>query len=92
MGRPLDDAGLDTIFRTARSYNGYTDEPVTDDEFATANGLFQKYAYDGLGRIVASFTSYDTDDGQALTRVLTALPGDLAAPIAMVLFHGSLAS
>jgi 3-hydroxypropanoate dehydrogenase len=29
MGRPLDDAGLDTIFRTARTYNGYTDEPVT---------------------------------------------------------------
>ena len=29
---------------------------------ATANGLFQKYAYDGLGRIVASSTSYDTDE------------------------------
>jgi 3-hydroxypropanoate dehydrogenase len=32
MGRPLDDAGLDTIFRTARTYNGYTDEPVTQDD------------------------------------------------------------
>lgn len=32
MGRPLDDAGLDTIFRTARSYNGYTDAPVTQDD------------------------------------------------------------
>ncbi|MDV3458167.1 malonic semialdehyde reductase [Sphingomonas sp. HF-S4] len=30
MGRPLDDAGLDTIFRTARTYNGYDDTPVTD--------------------------------------------------------------
>ncbi|AQR74991.1 malonic semialdehyde reductase [Sphingomonas sp. LM7] len=30
MGRPLDDAGLDTIFRTARSYNGFDDTPVTD--------------------------------------------------------------
>ena len=28
----LDDAALDAIFRTARSYNGYTDEPVGDDE------------------------------------------------------------
>lgn len=28
MGKPLDDAALDTIFRTARSYNGYTDQPV----------------------------------------------------------------
>lgn len=32
MGRPLDDAGLDTIFRTARTYNGYDDTPVTEAE------------------------------------------------------------
>lgn len=32
MGTPLDDAGLDTIFRTARTYNGYTDQPVTEAE------------------------------------------------------------
>lgn len=30
MGAPLDDAGLDTIFRTARTYNGYFDTPVTE--------------------------------------------------------------
>jgi 3-hydroxypropanoate dehydrogenase len=30
MATPLDDAALDTLFRTARSYNGYTDAPVTD--------------------------------------------------------------
>lgn len=30
MGRPLDDAGLDTIFRTARTYNGYDGTPVTE--------------------------------------------------------------
>lgn len=30
MGQPLDDAGLDAIFRTARTYNGYTDAPVTE--------------------------------------------------------------
>ena len=30
MGEPLSDAALDTIFRTARTYNGYTDEPVTE--------------------------------------------------------------
>jgi 3-hydroxypropanoate dehydrogenase len=28
MTRALDDAGFDLIFRTARTYNGYTDEPV----------------------------------------------------------------
>ncbi len=32
MGKPLDDAALDTIFRTARSYNGYTDQPVSEAE------------------------------------------------------------
>ncbi|MBW4331888.1 malonic semialdehyde reductase [Stakelama sp. CBK3Z-3] len=30
MGKPLDEAGLDTIFRTARTYNGYTDQPVSE--------------------------------------------------------------
>lgn len=29
MGTPLTDDALDTLFRTARTYNGYTDEPVT---------------------------------------------------------------
>ena len=29
---PLDDAALDRIFRTARTYNGYTDEPVTTEQ------------------------------------------------------------
>jgi 3-hydroxypropanoate dehydrogenase len=32
MGQPLDDAALDTIFRTARTYNGYTDAPVSEAE------------------------------------------------------------
>jgi 3-hydroxypropanoate dehydrogenase len=30
MTRTLDEAGLDLIFRTARTYNGYTDAPVTE--------------------------------------------------------------
>ena len=29
MSAPLEDAALDQLFRTARSYNGYTDAPVT---------------------------------------------------------------
>ena len=29
MSAPLNDAALDQLFRTARSYNGYTDAPVT---------------------------------------------------------------
>ncbi len=30
MTQPIDDTALDTIFRTARTYNGYNDTPVTD--------------------------------------------------------------
>ncbi len=36
MGHPLDEAGLDTIFRTARSYNGYLDKPVGEDQLRAA--------------------------------------------------------
>jgi 3-hydroxypropanoate dehydrogenase len=32
MSEKLSDAALDTIFRAARTYNGYTDEPVTEAE------------------------------------------------------------
>ncbi|MCJ8159474.1 malonic semialdehyde reductase [Sphingomonas sp. LaA6.9] len=32
MGQPLSPEGLDTIFRTARTYNGYLDKPVTEDQ------------------------------------------------------------
>ena len=32
MTEKLSDAALDTIFRTARSYNGYTDQPVAEAE------------------------------------------------------------
>ena len=32
MAEPLDDAALDRIFRQARSYNGYTDEPVATEQ------------------------------------------------------------
>ncbi|MEM8695500.1 MAG: malonic semialdehyde reductase [Pseudomonadota bacterium] len=31
MGTPLSEDALDTIFRTARTYNGYHDTPVTED-------------------------------------------------------------
>jgi 3-hydroxypropanoate dehydrogenase len=32
MSHVLDDAALDQLFRTARTYNGYTDEPVREGE------------------------------------------------------------
>lgn len=32
MNAPLDDAALDQLFRTARTYNGYTDQPVSTEQ------------------------------------------------------------
>ncbi len=32
MNAPLNDAALDQLFRTARTYNGYLDAPVTDSQ------------------------------------------------------------
>jgi 3-hydroxypropanoate dehydrogenase len=32
MSQPLSDAALDQLFRTARSYNGYLDKPVTAEQ------------------------------------------------------------
>lgn len=32
MSAPLSDAALDTLFRTARTFNGYTDRPVSDEQ------------------------------------------------------------
>ena len=32
MSTPLNDEALDRVFRTARTYNGYTDEPVSEDQ------------------------------------------------------------
>jgi 3-hydroxypropanoate dehydrogenase len=32
MSQPLSDAALDQIFRTARTYNGYLDKPVTTEQ------------------------------------------------------------
>ena len=32
MGQPLPDTALDQLFRTARTYNGYLDRPVSEDQ------------------------------------------------------------
>lgn len=32
MGQPLPDAALDQLFRTARTFNGYLDRPVSEDQ------------------------------------------------------------
>jgi 3-hydroxypropanoate dehydrogenase len=38
----LDAAGLDLLFREARSHNRFTDQPVTDDELRTLHDLLKQ--------------------------------------------------
>ncbi|WP_294253215.1 malonic semialdehyde reductase [uncultured Sphingomonas sp.] len=41
MGQPLNDVALDTIFRTARTFNGYTDQPVTQADIEAMYDLLK---------------------------------------------------
>ena len=41
MGAPLDDSGLDTIFRTARTYNGYLPGEVTEADIRAIYDLLK---------------------------------------------------
>ena len=41
MGAPLDEAGLDTIFRTARTYNGYLPGAVTEGDIRAIYDLLK---------------------------------------------------
>lgn len=41
MGTPLDEAGLDTIFRTARTYNGYLPGEVTEADIRAIYDLLK---------------------------------------------------
>ncbi len=41
MGQPLNDVALDTIFRTARTYNGYTDQAVTQGDIEAIYDLLK---------------------------------------------------
>jgi 3-hydroxypropanoate dehydrogenase len=41
MGKPLDDAALDTMFRAARTYNGYDDTPVTEADIRAIYDLLK---------------------------------------------------
>ena len=41
MSRPLDDAALDQLFRSARTHNGWLPQPVTDDELRALYDLMK---------------------------------------------------
>lgn len=87
MGTPLDDAGLDTLFRTARTYNGYTDEPVSEAELRTIWDLM-KMGPTSANQLPARLVWCVSDDAKAkLAAACSAqnAPKVLNAPVSVVI-------
>jgi 3-hydroxypropanoate dehydrogenase len=87
MAEPLNDAGLDTIFRTARSYNGYTDAPVTQDDIRNIYDLL-KMGPTSANQQSARFiwvTSPEAKEKLAATASGTNGPKILAAPASVII-------
>ncbi len=85
---PLDDAALDQIFRAARTYNGWLDKPVSDDQLraiwdltkmgpTSANMLPARIVWvksDGARKRLAGLTG-GTNPGKVLQAPVTAIIG-----------------
>lgn len=87
MGTPLDDAALDTIFRTARTYNGYTDQPVTEEQLHQIWELL-KFGPTSANQLPARFVWCVSDEAkQKLAAVVS--EGNrakvLSAPVSVVI-------
>ncbi|MGL4313407.1 MAG: nitroreductase family protein, partial [Sphingomonas sp.] len=63
MSDKLSDAALDTIFRTARSYNGYTDQPVSEAEIHAIWDLL-KWGPTSANQLPARFIWCTTPDAK----------------------------
>lgn len=87
MGTPLSEEGLDTIFREARTYNGYRDEPVTEGQIRLIYDLL-KMGPTSANQQPARFVwclSQDARDKLADCATGANLPKIKAAPAAVVI-------
>jgi 3-hydroxypropanoate dehydrogenase len=83
----LDDVALDAIFRTARSYNGWLDRPVTDAELRTLWELM-KWGPTSANQMPARIVWVRTPEGkERLAACCSAqnAPKILAAPVTAVI-------
>jgi 3-hydroxypropanoate dehydrogenase len=86
MTRPLDDAALDAIFRTARTYNHYTDQPVTDAELEAIWDLM-KWGPTSANQLPARLVWVRTPEGKeklAAAASGTNGPKIIAAPVTVI--------
>jgi 3-hydroxypropanoate dehydrogenase len=87
LDRPLDDAALDQLFRTARTFNHYRDEPVAE---ATLRAIWDlmKMAPTSANQLPARLVWCVSDDAKArLADACSATNKDkvLAAPVSVVI-------
>lgn len=87
MGEKLNDAALDTIFRAARSYNGYTDQPVTQADIDAIWGLM-KWGPTSANQMPARLVWCVSAEAKARLAACasgTNAPKILAAPITVII-------
>lgn len=87
MGKPLTDEALDTIFRAARTYNGYTDEPVSEDQLHAIWDLM-KFGPTSANQLPARMVWCVTDEAKAKLAACASAqnaPKILAAPVTVIL-------
>ena len=86
MAEKLSDAALDTIFRAARSYNGYTDAPVTPDDCRAIWDLM-KWGPTSANQMPARLIWCTSDDAKAKLAACasgTNAPKILSAPVTVI--------
>jgi len=64
MSQPLSDAALDQLFRTARTYNGYLDKPVTTEQLHAIWDLM-KFGPTSANMLPARLVWCTTDEAKA---------------------------
>ncbi len=86
MAEKLSDAALDTIFRAARSYNGYTDAPVTTDDCRAIWDLM-KWGPTSANQMPARLIWCTSDEAKAKLAACasgTNAPKILSAPVTVI--------
>jgi len=86
MSNPVDDAALDQLFRLARTRNGWTDRPVSDDQIRALYELL-KLGPTSANCCPARFVWVRSTEGRARLAALvsqTNRPKVLAAPVTVI--------
>jgi 3-hydroxypropanoate dehydrogenase len=87
MSSPLGDAALDQLFRTARSYNGYLETPVTREQMG-AIWEVMKYGPTSANCLPARLIWVASDEAKAKLAPLTAETNQakvLSAPVTVII-------